>query len=90
MKAASYWFGLPAACAAMLASGCLVPQSQLANSQAQNRVLAEQNRAQLVEIENLKAHTRQIEDQLICTERELAHEGQSADTPKIGTRPTSP
>ncbi|MGA2618406.1 MAG: hypothetical protein ABSF26_12405 [Thermoguttaceae bacterium] len=90
MKAASYSFGLPAACAAILASGCLVPQSQLANSQAQNRVLAEQNRAQLIEIENLKAHTRQTEDQLIRAERELALPGQSADSAKIGARPISP
>jgi flagellar motor protein MotB len=48
-----------------------VPKSQLVNYETTNRVLSEQNRAQLVEIENLKAHSRQTEDQLIRTEQEL-------------------
>ena len=57
------------ACAAL--PGCLVPQSELATSQTQNRVLAQQNRAQLAEIDNLKAHGRNVENQLIRTEQEL-------------------
>ncbi len=58
------------ACAAL--GGCLVPQSELAASQTQNRVLAQQNRAQLAELDNLKTHGRDVENQLIRTEQELA------------------
>jgi len=55
------------------APGCMfVPKAQLAGCQSQNRVLTEQNRAQLAEIENLKIHSRNIEDQLIRAEEELA------------------
>lgn len=54
-------------------SGCMcVPQSQLTASRLQNQALAEQCRAQLAEIENLKVHGRNTEDQLIRTEEELA------------------
>ncbi len=54
-------------------SGCIcVPQSQLTASRLQNQALAEQCRAQLAEIENLKVHSRHTEDQLIRTEEELA------------------
>lgn len=54
-------------------SGCmLVPGAQLTACQLQNQALAEQCRAQLAEIENLKAHSRQTEDQLIRAEEELA------------------
>ncbi len=61
-------------CAAMTAApGCLfVPKTHLSASQARNRALAEQGRAQLAEIENVKIHARNIEDQLIRTEEELA------------------
>lgn len=53
--------------------GCAwVPKSQLTAVESQNRALTEQNRAQLAEIENLKSHSRQIEDQLILAEEELA------------------
>ena len=54
------------------ASGCLVPKSQLTGCRSQNRILSEQCRAQLAEIENLKTHSRNVEDQLIRTEEELA------------------
>jgi chemotaxis protein MotB len=52
--------------------GCLVPQGRLDALQVQNRGLAEQNRAQLAEIENLKVHNRNTEDQLKRTEEQLA------------------
>src|SRR5580692_3541897 len=53
--------------------GCqLVPASQLNTVQAQNRSLTEQSHAQLAELDNLKAHNRQIEDKLIQAEEQLA------------------
>jgi chemotaxis protein MotB len=56
-----------------LASGCgLVTQSQLAAVQSQNRVLTDQNRAQLEELSNLKVHARQTEDQLRAAEKKMA------------------
>jgi chemotaxis protein MotB len=64
---------LLAACVAVTLSGCLfASKTQLTASETQNRVLSEQNRAQLAEIENLKAHGRNIEDQLVHGEQELA------------------
>ncbi|MHC4178395.1 MAG: hypothetical protein ACYSWU_12860, partial [Planctomycetota bacterium] len=54
-------------------SGCMfVPRTQLTACQLQSQALAEQSRAQLAEIENLKVHGRSTEDQLIRAERELA------------------
>jgi flagellar motor protein MotB len=44
----------------------------LNESQAQNRALAEQNRAQLAEVENLRIHARNSENQLHRAEQELA------------------
>jgi chemotaxis protein MotB len=56
-----------------LGSGCgLVTQSQFAAVQSQNRVLADQNRAQLEELSNLKVHARQTEDQLRAAEQRMA------------------
>jgi chemotaxis protein MotB len=53
--------------------GCqMVPASQLTTVQTQNRSLSEQNHAQLAELDNLKAHNRQIEDKLIRAEEQLA------------------
>ncbi len=52
--------------------GCLVPQTQLLECQAQNRALSEQNRAQWAELENLKVHSRNTENNLMRTEEELA------------------
>ena len=77
MKAAGWGLLLTAAGVLMPAAGCYVPKSQLVNYETTNRVLAEQNRAQLVEIENLKAHSRQTEDQLIRAEQELAAHDQA-------------
>lgn len=57
----------------LLASGCgFVPRAQYAASEGQNRALGEQAKAQLAEIANLKAHARQVEDQLAMAEEELA------------------
>jgi chemotaxis protein MotB len=60
--------------AAMLAaaSGCVVPRAQLDEALVRSRTLAEQNRAQLAEIENLRIHSRNIENQLMRTEQDLA------------------
>jgi len=43
----------------------------LARSESEKQILAEQNQAQLAEIENLKVHTRNTEDRLMRTEEEL-------------------
>ena len=71
MKAASSGLLLVAALAATSLSGCFASKSELTASETQNRVLVEQNRAQLVEIENLKTHSKQVEDQLIHAEQDL-------------------
>ncbi len=76
MKAAG-WGLLVLAAAGLVPAGCYVPKSQLVTYETTNRVLSEQNRAQLVEIENLKAHSRQTEDQLIRAEQELAARDQA-------------
>lgn len=56
-----------------LGTGCgLAPKSQLAAIQSQNKALAEKSKAQVAEIENLKVHSRNIENQLIRAEEELA------------------
>jgi chemotaxis protein MotB len=56
-----------------LFSGCLfVPRTQFLDLQTQNRALAEQNRAQLAEIENLRVHSRNIEDKIGRSEEGLA------------------
>ena len=49
-----------------------VARRKLDASQAQNRSLNEQSKAQLAEIENLKIHARNVEDQLIRAEENLA------------------
>jgi len=54
-------------------SGCLfTSKTNLYEAQTQNRILSQQNRAQLTEIENLKSHSRNLEDKLIRSEEELA------------------
>lgn len=58
---------------AVLVAGCQwVPQSRYDASQAQLRALAEQSRAQQAELANLRAHSRQIESQLLRAEEDLA------------------
>jgi chemotaxis protein MotB len=62
---------------ALVSWGCgSVSQSRYSALQSQNRVLTEQTRAQLAEIENLKIHTRRVEDQLIQAEEDLARADQ--------------
>jgi chemotaxis protein MotB len=59
--------------AAIATTGCtLVPSTEYNACQAENHNLADQNRAQLVEIENLKVHSRDLEDRVIRSERQLA------------------
>jgi hypothetical protein len=58
----------------LLACGCS-STGQIGTLQTQNRSLLEQNRAQLAEMENLKAHARRLEDKLIDAERQQG-EGQ--------------
>lgn len=56
-----------------LGPGCTwVSSGQFSAAQTQNRILTEQSQAQLAEIENLKAHNRTVENQLIQAEEELA------------------
>jgi uncharacterized protein YlxW (UPF0749 family) len=63
-----------------LLSGCLFSsKTQLNDSQAQNRILSEQNRAQLAEIGNLQLHNRQLESKVAQTEEEVAFLKKQAD-----------
>ena len=57
---------------ALCAWGCQASQSQVDTFESNNRALSEQSRAQLAEIENLKIHTRGVEDRLIHAEEDLA------------------
>lgn len=60
--------------------GCMfVPAAKWNASQARNRDLTEQNRAQLAEIENLRRHDRTLEDRLIRGEKQLALLQERAD-----------
>jgi len=64
---------LLAALAVVALPGCMVvPKSDLDASRADNQVLVEQNRAQLAEIQNLKVHSRSLEDRVIHSEEQLA------------------
>jgi outer membrane protein OmpA-like peptidoglycan-associated protein len=54
-----------------------VPKSDLVNEQTTNRVLVEQNRAYLAQIDNLKVHSHDVENQLIRAEHELAARDQA-------------
>ena len=56
----------------LAACGCSSTGGQLGTLQTQNRSLLEQNRAQIAEMENLKAHSRRLENKLIEAERRLA------------------
>jgi chemotaxis protein MotB len=60
-------------------SGCLAPKAQVNEAQAENRVYADQNKAQLVEIDSLKAHIRNLEEKLIRSEEDLAITHQQAE-----------
>jgi len=90
MKAAG-WGLLVAAGMFVPVAGCYVPQSQVVNYETTNRVLAAQNSAQLVEIENLRAHSRRTEDQLIRAEQELAARDQAdPNRPQLAGDPAHP
>ncbi|MBU4271813.1 MAG: OmpA family protein [Planctomycetes bacterium] len=66
--------------ALLVLPGCtFVPVTEWNASQARNRALAEQNRAQLAEIENLRRHDRTLEDRLIRGEKQLALLQERAD-----------
>jgi chemotaxis protein MotB len=66
---------------ALASCGCsMFTSSQLSAVQSQNRMLTEQSKAQLAEIENLKIHSRRVEDQLIHAEDELARLDSSGRT----------
>jgi flagellar motor protein MotB len=70
-------------------AGCYVPKSELVNYETTNRVLADENRAQLVQIQNLEFHRRQIEDQLLRDEQELAARDQAdPDRSRLAGDPT--
>jgi chemotaxis protein MotB len=65
--------GLLISAAALVLSGCLfVPKTDLNAALTENRSLAEQNRVQLAEIDNLQAHNRTLEDRVIHNEKQLA------------------
>jgi len=54
-------------------AGCqLIPNPKLAAIESQNRVLQEQSKAQIAEIENLKEHGRTLADHVVEAEEELA------------------
>jgi chemotaxis protein MotB len=59
---------------ASLLPGCsLFSMTELNSAQVQNRSLAEQSKAQLAEIENLKAHNRDLEARVIRSEKQAAN-----------------
>ena len=65
--------GLVLAAAAVVLPGCLfAPKTDLNAALTENRSLAEQNRVQLAEIENLQTHNHTLEDRVIRNEKELA------------------
>jgi flagellar motor protein MotB len=86
--------GLSALVTAAACCGCgTVSQGKYSACQSQNRMLTEQTKAQLAEIENLKIHSRHVEDQLIHAEQELARldggrqrVGRNAVPAGLGTR----
>lgn len=57
----------------LVGGGCQwVPKNQLTACESKSRALVEQNRAQQAEIDNLKTHSRQVEEQLALAEEDLA------------------
>ncbi len=59
-------------CLYAILCGCSSSRSQLAALQSKNRELVEQTEAQAARIDNLKVHSRNIEDQLMRAEEDLA------------------
>jgi len=80
MKAYHSLFALIISVALAVSSGCLFgPNARVAELETINRSLSEQNQAQLAEIENLKVHGNNVENQLIRAEEDLARLDQSAE-----------
>ena len=71
MSSACQILGVGVLCAAAASHGC-ASSGKVAALESQNRTLTEQTRAQLAEIENLKLHSRNVEDRLIRAEEDLA------------------
>jgi len=73
MKRSRPWQAFLALGAICFIPGCLfTSKTSLNSAQAQSRILAEQNSAQLAEIENLKTHGGNLENKLIRSEEEIA------------------
>jgi chromosome segregation ATPase len=73
MKRASPWQVFLALGSISLISGCLfTSKTSLNSAQAQSRILAEQNAAQLAEIGNLKSHGKDLENKLNLSEEQIA------------------
>jgi len=63
----------PALLAAALCAGCaIVPSADWQTLKSEHAVLLEENRAQTARVQNLQSHCRNVEDQLMRTEEELA------------------
>jgi chemotaxis protein MotB len=62
-----------------LPAGCLAPRSQLTEAKSENRVYADQNKAQSVEIESLKSQLRAMESKMVGAEEGLAIASQQSD-----------
>jgi chemotaxis protein MotB len=61
------------AASALFLPGCMfVPKTELNAAQVQNRVLTEQSKAQLAELENLKTHSHELENRVIRSEKQMA------------------
>jgi chemotaxis protein MotB len=68
------------AAVSVASSGCLfVPKTKVNEAQAENRVYADQNKAQQVEIDSLKTTVRGLEEKLVRAEEELAISQQQAE-----------
>src|SRR5262245_36027670 len=76
--------------------GCqYVPKQEFVAVQNHNQALVEQTRAQTAEIENLKVHARNLSEQLLNAEGELAalekrSNNRWADRTTDDTRPAAP
>jgi hypothetical protein len=80
MKHSRPWQVFLALGAISLVSGCLfTSKTSLNSAQAQSRILAEQNAAQLTEIQNLKTHDIDQENKLILSEEQIALLKQQVD-----------
>jgi chemotaxis protein MotB len=73
MLSARFMLAVTSLALAALAAGCqFAPKSELLAAETKARSLAEQSKAQLAEIANLKAHSRTLENHLIQAEKDLA------------------